>query len=379
MTKVLAVTEAMGGGVYRWLANTYNVLAARGMEVHVVYTRRNDTPPLEVIRADFHPSIRLLESSGQASLPVRAARLSRDIWRLSRELRPDVVHLHSSIAGFVGRILPYFRHNHDVQVLYTPHGYSFLRLDIPVGFRYVFRWLEGLLGRAVGHTLACSASEASVARGMVGAGSVRLVQNGIPDMSAGVPTTPPGDRETAVRVVSVGRLAFQKDPDFFVSVVKEVASQVGLEVKFTWIGDGPLRSAIESRIERENLSDQVHITGWLPQGQTLQRVRAADIYVQTSLWEGMPLSVLEAMALGRPLVVRNTIGNKDCVQPDQNGFIESTVGGFADRIVALARDATLRAKIGANGRGLYLEEYTLEKMVNTLITEYSGSEKEQAV
>lgn len=111
---------------------------------------------------------------------------------------------------------------------------------------------------------------------------------------------------------TVGRITFQKNPQLFNQIAQHF--QGDDRVKFLWIGDGELRHEIQE-------NDQVQVTGWVTPDEVQNYLKQVDVYISTSLWEGLPLSVLEAMALGKPLLLSDCVGNVDTVEQGVNGFL----------------------------------------------------------
>ncbi|WP_241665747.1 glycosyltransferase [Prescottella subtropica] len=274
---VLHVSEAYGGGVQtainRYIENSpfcSHAMFVRVRDAHDV----GQLPDVEVVRM-------------QGSMPrfVRTAR------RVIRERRPRVVHLHSSFAGTLRAFdFP------DVKVVYTPHSYAFLREDVHPAVRAGYLGAEYLLSRRSGHVIAAiSPHEAAAAsRLTTGRSSVSYLPNVAGDVGDGcrsVSVPAPG----RTQVVTVGRISAQKDPGFLANVVRLVDDP---SIEWTWIGDG------DEPMKRELVSAGVSVTGWIPNAEVLERMSRADLYLHPARWEGAPMTLLEATALGTPVLVR---------------------------------------------------------------------------
>ncbi|WP_305092747.1 glycosyltransferase family 4 protein [Prescottella sp. R16] len=274
---VLHVSEAYGGGVQsainRYIENSQDCR-------HAVFVRSRDAhdvgqlPDVEVVRV-------------QGSMPtfVRAAR------RAIRDRRPRVVHLHSSFAGVL-RIFDF----PDVKVVYTPHSYAFLREDIHPVMRAGYLGAEYLLSRRRRQVIAAISPHevASAVRLTAGRAGVHY----LPNVAADAETRrEPTVREEAGRttVVTVGRISAQKDPAFLARVVEHAADP---SIEWTWIGDG------DAGLKRRLVDAGVTVTGWLPNTDVMERMSQADLYFHPASWEGAPMTLLEAAALGTPVLVR---------------------------------------------------------------------------
>ncbi|MCU1616854.1 MAG: hypothetical protein JWO98_4394 [Frankiales bacterium] len=224
------------------------------------------------------------EMGGSALAKVRRVR------QVVRELRPDVVHAHSSHGGAYARLAVSSRAHH---LVYTPHCYAFERRDISAPVRAAFWVTEALLALNTSVFAACAPREWALSA-WAGSGAQRYL---VPNIA---PETGPGGRRTpsdAPLIVGGGRLSPQKDPAFFLRQVQQLRAVVpGLRA--TWLGDGDR----ESRRALEAAG--VEVTGWLPRGGTLERLAEADLYLHSALWEGFPLMVAEAVAVHVPTLVR---------------------------------------------------------------------------
>jgi glycosyltransferase involved in cell wall biosynthesis len=213
-----------------------------------------------------------------------------------RELRPDIVHAQSSYAGaYVRALLSIPR----AEIVYTPHCFAFERVDLSSAKRAVLRMVERMLAWRTGTLLAVSEHEGRLADSLSGRWRVVRALNtpDLPDELMDSAQSPgPLDR---VRVTAVGRICRQKDPEFFMDVVR-IARRRGVDVDWTWIGDGEahLRAGLE------NLG--VTVTGWQDRVAGLQVLASSHICLHTAAWEvGVPMTVLEAAGMGLPSVVRS--------------------------------------------------------------------------
>src|SRR5205085_2769729 len=102
----------------------------------------------------------------------------------------------------------------------------------------------------------------------------------------------------------------------------------------------------------------VTVTGWLNEGAVQRALSSLDLYTSTSLWEGLSLGVLRAMAAGKPLVLRRCPGNVDAVRPGENGYLFESAEEAVARLTTLARDPDLRRRMGECSRSLFAERFT---------------------
>jgi glycosyltransferase involved in cell wall biosynthesis len=254
-------------------------------------------------------------------------------------MRPDVIHLHSSKAGAIGRIAARLA---GVPAVYSPHGVSYLRTDVGVSIRTIFFALEWLLGPLGAMTVACSPSELRSIRFIPGRKTI--IPNGI-DLTSlpALDAAPPHDK---LEVVLCGRITAQKNPD----LACHIAALSPPQWRWTWLGDGELQDVVTR-------AGRIIVAGWQPRAAALARLCASDIMVHTSSWEGMPIAILEGMALGLPIVATNVIGNRDLIVNGKTGFVVDSASDFLAALKTLSESKELRHRMGAAGRARVADEF----------------------
>jgi glycosyltransferase involved in cell wall biosynthesis len=230
-------------------------------------------------------------------LPLPEGRLAqiRAVRHWVRQLRPDLVHAHSTYAGVYVRA---FARPPTGSLVYTPHAYPFERRDVPVVVRGLYWVVEATLSLGGGCVAAVGPREAELAVRLPGGQPVVNLPNVVRDLRP----RPQGEPEQAesrgrVRLAMLGRISPQKGPEFFGRAVR-LSRDLGLPLEWTWVGGG------RPEDERALREAGALVTGWLPRQAALDHLATADVYVHTAAWEGFPVSVLEAAALDLPIVAR---------------------------------------------------------------------------
>ena len=201
------------------------------------------------------------------------------------------VHAHSSKAGIYVRSA--VRRSERLRIFYTPHCYAFERRDVAAPIRHAFRAAEWLLSFNTTAYAACSEREAALSRWPISRPPVVLLPNVMPPGLPRSRRTPAG----GLRIVGNGRLGAQKDPDFFADAFAAASSKhPGLQG--LWVGGG------DERHVRRLEDSGVEVTGWLTRTDALAAMASCDVYLHTALWEGFPVSVMEAAGMGLPVISR---------------------------------------------------------------------------
>ncbi len=283
---VLHVSESFGGGV----ATSIHGMIASAPEVeHTVLILRRRPHFGHTQRLD---GVTYIDEGQQVGFFSSLQQLAGAY----RELRPDIVHAQSSYAGVYVRALPSIPR---AVIVYTPHCFAFERTDLSPSKRAVLRVFERMLAFRTGTLLAVSEQEGRLADSLSGRWRVIRAVNtpNLPEGFAGSARSPgPSDR---FRVSAVGRICRQKDPEFFMDVVR-IARRRGVDIDWTWVGDGD----VHLRAGLEHLG--VTVTGWQDRVAALQILASSHICLHTAAWEvGVPMTVLEAAGMGVPSVVRS--------------------------------------------------------------------------
>jgi glycosyltransferase involved in cell wall biosynthesis len=357
--RILHVTEAFCGGVFTSLTRLSNGLASRGHDVHLAFSRRPETP--DDVAAHVHRSIVLHELPLVRSIaPIADVRGVLAVRRLVNELRPDVLHLHSSKAGVLGRAAAWL--TGDLQrTYYSPRGLAFLQEDHSPRARAFYRWVERSVARLGGTVVACSQSELDLVRSAVRPERAELVENAI-DVDA-VPLHAPRN-DGRMRIGAAGRATYHKNPELFATIAKRLARD---GVDFVWIGGG------EAADVRPLLEAGVHVTGWLSRSDALEQTSRLDIYVHPSRWEGMPIALIEAQVCGLPAVANDAVGNRDVVRHGVTGYVSHDAGEMAGYVQRLIDDPALRSSMGGRARADGLARFRLDRLVDDFERVYAAS------
>jgi glycosyltransferase involved in cell wall biosynthesis len=362
--RVMQVVECGGpGGTGYQVAAICNGLEKEGFDVALVYAVRPGNSP-----RDYEAMASGADRFFHVEDMVRAPSLFLDLralWRLYRifkEERPDIVHAHSSKAGFLARLAAWAAGVR--RIYYSPRGYSFLQTDISALSRGLYHLLERLAS-SIGEVVAVSESEAALARGL--GAKVRVVRDAyLGDIPEGVERE---GRKDGVVVCASGRASFARHPEAFVRLAQRLThSRSGLRCQ--WIGGGELQPEMEELIRDLDLAGKLEVTGWLSHEDALRRLARADVFVHYSRWDAIPNTVLEAMALGLPVVASDIPANRELIRPGENGLLAASEIELLEKTLQLADDPELRKRLGVRGRAIVSEEYSRRRLLEEISTLY---------
>lgn len=311
--KILFVVEAMGGGVFTYIVDLSNELCKK-YDMYVAYSIRRQTP-LDY-KTYFDPRVHLIKVQNftREIRPQKDLMAFFELRKIAEQVQPDIIHLHSSKAGAIGRMA---FDGKQVPLFYTPHGYSFLMKNYKSAKRLAFKIVEEFCAKRLCTTISCSLGEHEETLKLTK--RAEYVNNGIntkelDELLSGIKeTTHP------FTVFTLGRICYQKNPKLF----NEIALKMP-DIKFLWIGNGELRE--------ELTAPNIEITGWLNRKEALKKAVNGDVFLLTSLWEGLPISLLESMYMKKLCVVNDVIGNHDVIHNGENGYVCRTVDEFVKAI-----------------------------------------------
>ena len=316
--KVVHVVEPLAGGIVTFLKSLVENLPS---DSHIiVHGERVKVMPFPEVRRQFSRSnVRFIRwRSAQRSLhPVKDFRAFMELYTVLKRLKNkklvDVVHLHSSKSGFIGRVV--CRMLNIRNVVYTPNGAPFM-VGSNRASNYVYKQLERLAASFGGRTVCCSPSEqvAYEAAGM----SAITINNGIslPAPQQVMPRLSPEalPEKERFRIATSGRILSQKDPALFNAIAAYFEDLPQFE--FIWIGDGIDASLLTAK--------NITITGWLSPADARSLLLTSDVYLSTARFEGLSFSVLEALSLKKPVLLTDCVGNRDMVKQGLNGDLFTT-------------------------------------------------------
>lgn len=304
----------------------------------------------------------------RAVRPWHDARAAGILYRLLRRRRFDIIHTHSSKAGMLGRVIGRMATN--AKIIHSPQGFYFLG---SAGLaRHFYLNLERFAGRLTDRLVALSASEREVAvrYGMAPAARVTLIENGVDaadvqQRAAAAPSRAElGIPPHAPLVGTLARFIPQKAPEDTLAVVQRLHARVP-DVHFLWIGHGgPAESAIRAQAETLGLAARVHFMGY--RTDALGLVRLLDVFLLTSRWEGMPYSILEAMALAKPIVATTAVGTGDVLEHNRTGMLAPVgdVDTLATHVHELLQNDVRAQEIGKRALHAVKTRFSQQRMLD---------------
>jgi glycosyltransferase involved in cell wall biosynthesis len=308
----------------------------------------------------------IIPSLGREISPTGDLKTIFQLWRLMRRERPNVVNTHTAKAGFVGRVAAKLA---GVPVIvHTFHGHVFAGYFGPTKTR-VFIVLEQICARITTRIITLSSAlkrELTEVYHITRPDHIEVIELGFElEPLAALQRNQGGFRQQhkipqdAPLIGIVGRLVLIKNHDLFFQAAKLVRQRVP-DAHFAIVGDGERREELLALVHSLDLDDCVRFAGWC--ADTLPVYSALDVLVLSSSNEGLPVSLIEAMAAGVPVVSTAVGGVNDLLD---NGRLGAVVplddpGAMADQIVAALTNPAVKAKAG-EAKAAVLERYDIRR------------------
>lgn len=286
--------------------------------------------------------------------------------KILKKEKPHIIHAHSAKGGIIARAASLF---YKVNVLHTPHAYSFLSAESRFKKR-LYLFIEKVFKNFNSILLATSESERRRGIDEVKYSEERALRF---DNSIF-----PIDNTRDVNVIelpdkylcTVSRPSYQKNVEMMVWVVHELKRKIpDIHLVIMGVGEySPNKENIIQLIENLELTDNVTLIKWMERDKILSVIKKSLLYISTSRYEGLPYSVIESLALSKACVVTDCDGNKDLIVHEFNGFLTDVedVKGMVKSIERLYFDDQLRKQFEKNAFTLFNEKLNMEKNISEL-------------
>lgn len=361
--KVLHVTQGVIGGTLEYLKlifqsydkEKYHMelacpaygpmaeeISALGIKVHIIDMKREISP--------FHDL--------RAFLRLR---------NCIKKVKPDIMHLHSSKAGMLGRFAAFTK---GIPCIYNAHGWP-MDMNISNKKKLFYAVLERAAAGITDKIVNISENEHRLALkyNIARESKMITINNGIDvkkysnKFSRKEVLTALGIPEDAYVIGSVGRLSNQKRPELFIEIAKELSNTIE-NCYFIMVGDGELRGNVESLIHNYGLSERFRITGWT--NEVPKYISAFDVGMLTSKWEGFGLVLAEYMAGGVPVVAAKVGGVPNVVEHNYNGMLVDAdrPQSFANEVITIKEYAQFRKYLIENGLKVVNEKFNINRVID---------------
>lgn len=292
---------------------------------------------------------------------VREVSLVQDIKALKnivneiKNIRPDIIAIHSSKTGILGRIAAKIT---NTPVVFTVHGWAFTE-GISPKKRILYKWIEKFGAILSDKIITVSNYDKHLAlKNSVGSDKKLVaIQNGMNDVEETLFAHPDVSPPT---IIMVARFQEQKD---HISLIKALYELKHMEWSLNFIGeDGGLMQQAKDLVAELGMSERINFLGNRSDVDYL--ISKSQIFVLTSFWEGFPLTIIEAMRAGLPIIASNVGGVSEAIVDNETGYVVNNFGDLVRGLKILIESPESRVIMGERGRIRYKENFTFNHMYN---------------
>jgi glycosyltransferase involved in cell wall biosynthesis len=351
MIKILYILEATSGGTQKHVIDIAKKIDKSEYQIDIIYSTSRNKHFIEESKGMFNRVYGLpIERSASFSDAANILRIRKII----KQNKYDIVHCHSTKAGFVGRLAAFISRHPNI--IYSPHGFMFC--DTRIKFkRHLYLSLEKYLGYLTKKLIAVSGSERDLAleHHIVPNKKIITLYNSIDPSDYNdfsyenrVPEKLK-NKNTDIILGNVGRLYYQKDPITLIKSFKIINDSFP-NTKLIIVGDGPLEDECLQLINELGLQKRIELAGYQKNSKDYYKI--FDLFVLSSHYEGLPYALLEAMIMGIPSVGTDVVGIKDLIIHGETGYLakEEDYQGLAKAVINLLENPALLTLFSENAR-----------------------------
>lgn len=293
------------------------------------------------------------------------------LYKILKIEKPSIIHVHSAKGGIIGRVAGMIL---GIKVIYTPHAFSYLSAESKIKKR-IFLSIEKLFSMGNCIVLATSKSEKNRAIKEVGYKSENAIvfNNSINAITSvkdlTIKKTWPDEY-----ICTVGRPSYQKNIELMLAVFNEVRKERNIHLVIMGVGHHSSNlEGVKRLIVELNLQDSVTLIDWTDRENIFHIISKSKFYISTSRYEGLPYSVIEALALSKACIVSNCDGNNDLIENGYNGYVieNEKKDEYAQKINLLLSDDLLLEKLSQNALISFNEHYNIKKNIPNLESIYT--------
>ena len=306
---------------------------------------------------------------------VREISLKKDwaavqhVRKIIKNWQPDIVHCHSSKAGIVGRIAAWLE---CVPGVFTAHGWAFTE-GVPITRRVLYSIIENIMLNITAKCFCVSEYDRCLAKKWFLRDSHRLitVHNGVVEaLPQGEAVARKRDTGGILRLIMVGRFSKQKDHMLFIKAVHDINQKYPGQVHLSLVGDGDLFAAAKQYVVVNNLGEFIILLGESTCVDSL--LAQSDVFCLISNYEGLPISIIEAMRAGLPVIASDVGGNNELVEDGINGYLISRGDreGLVQAIEKMLKDRDLIIEFGKRSQEKFRTEFAFSAMMQKIESAY---------
>lgn len=287
-----------------------------------------------------------------------------ELRKIVDNLKPDIIHCHSSKAGIIGRVVAKI---YDIPSVFTAHGWAFTE-GIAKSKRFFFENIERIVAKYTNKIICVSDYDKNLALKVMPEYHEKLIviHNGIKEKRLSVSYLKDGKY---LNVVMIARFSIQKDQKLLIDAIDELNKE-GVHIRLNLVGDGPEKNNVRIYSESKSYANNIFLLG--ERTDIMDILARNDVVALISKWEGFPICILEAMCQGKPVVASDVGGVNEAVIEGKTGFLvpRGNKEILKDKLKQLYDNKDLIIQLGENARKNFMNRFLTEIMMKKILRVY---------
>jgi glycosyltransferase involved in cell wall biosynthesis len=351
------ITRSDWGGAQAHLYDLIEGMIQRGYECEVIVGEKG-----EFFNRVIKLGIKLhhVDSLVHPISPVKDIKAIKECRKLIKDIGPNIIHCHSSKAGIVGRIAAKLER---IPTIFTAHGWAFTD-GVPLKKKLLGIFIEKIVSKITTKIICVSHfdKEIAIKYKIAPENKMIVIHNGVKDT---LPVTVTKD-PMMFTITMVARFASQKDQFTLIRALKEIDN-----VTVNFVGDGPLLGSAIKLAKENDVIEKCNFMGMRNDIDTI--LAKSHCFVLISNYEGLPISIIEAMRNRLPIVASDVGGVNEQVINNVNGFLVSnSIQEIVEKINYLKKNSDECIEFGDRSREIYEEKFLLDNMIDKVSSLYNS-------
>jgi len=341
----------------------------QGYIVHIASNNKEQAGVLKYYDQKFQVDLQ------KSPYSLKNLKAFKQLKKIMQDNKYDLVHVHTPMGSIIGRLAA--KATNTRPVIYTAHGFHFYRGASFINWLLYYR-IEKLFSRITNEIIVINDEDYNIAKKKFNKVCKISKVHGVGvDLTAYYPQTPEvveqnrhkfGFTKDDFILTYIGRLVKDKNQSFVIKIMRELV-KINKHFKLLLVGLGD-KDTYQKLIDKYNLNDHVFLLGFREDINDI--INISDIIVSSSLHEGLPRNIMEAMACGKPIIATNVRGHTDLIIDNVNGYLfrVNDEHGFIERVLYLYQHEDVRKEFGERSLKM-VEKYKLDHVLEEMKAVYS--------
>ena len=362
MKILYCITSSSWGGAQLHVLELCADQLARGNEVTFIVG--NKGPLLDKVKQLKGVKVILLPSLVREISPTNDIKAIVELRKIIKSESPDIVHLHSSKAGVIGRVSSIGLRK-KIKVIFTVHGWAFTDGVSSRLKKSLYRIIEKSVRHFTDLFICVSYYDEKIGKRdkvLDSTSNVKVIHNG---------STTPSEQSInysvhmPLRLVMIARFSPQKDQETLINAVTKLPKD---SYKLTFVGDGETLQTNKELVSKYGLNHNIKFAGF--KDDISDELINNDVYILSTHYEGLPISIIEAMSYGLPILATNVGGNSEMLENNINGFLFTSKDELAEKLNYLINNPETVKKVGQESYRIFSDEYSLSQCLTKINNSY---------